>query len=93
MRSILLLVMSPGNTHESIYYILLCITLVRVSLIFQNGSVAHCISSMRFSILVNGSPFDFFNSSHGLRQGDPLSPILFVVGMKALSKMFSVTYC
>jgi hypothetical protein len=40
-----------------------------------------------FSILVNGSPFGFFSSSHGLRQGDLLSPLLFVIVMEALSGM------
>ncbi|XP_059458413.1 uncharacterized protein LOC132188011 [Corylus avellana] len=51
---------------------------------------AHCISLVLFSILVEGTPFDFFNSSHGLRQGNPLSPFLFVV-VKALSKMLIAT--
>jgi hypothetical protein len=42
---------------------------------------------MRFSILVNGTLSVFFNSTCGLRQGDPLSFLLFVVVMKALSRM------
>ena len=44
-----------------------------------------CISTVRFSILINGSPNDFFGSSRGLCQGDPLSPLLFSIVMEALS--------
>ena len=46
-----------------------------------------CISTVQFSILVNGSPVKFFGSSKGLRQGDPLSPMLFLVMMEVFSKM------
>jgi hypothetical protein len=41
--------------------------------------IAYCTSSVRFSILDNGSPNGLFSSSNGLRQGDPLSPLLFVL--------------
>jgi hypothetical protein len=40
--------------------------------------------------LINGSPAGFFNSSRGVRQGDPLSLFLFVIVMEALSRMAKV---
>ena len=46
-----------------------------------------CISTIRFSILINGSPQGFFTSSRGLRQGDPLSPLLFVIVMGDLKSL------
>jgi hypothetical protein len=53
--------------------------------------IEFCISTVKFSILANGTLSGFFQSSRGLRQGDPLSRLLFVVDMESLSRMLNAT--
>jgi hypothetical protein len=53
------------------------------------GWIHQCVSTVCVFVLINGTPTDFFKNSRGVRQGDPLSPLLFVVVMEAFSRMMN----
>ena len=57
----------------------------------MEGWIKTCVTSVRFLVLLNGFLEGFFRSSCGLRQGDPLSPVLFLLIMEVLSKLLRKT--
>ncbi|KAJ0533882.1 putative RNA-directed DNA polymerase [Helianthus annuus] len=46
--------------------------------------ISGCLKSGRGSVLVNGSPTEEFQYKRGLRQGDPISPFLFILALEVL---------
>ena len=67
------------------------------SLLCQLGFPAHfvllvmqCISSASYSVAVNGDIHGFFPGKSGVRQGDPLSPYIFICCMEYFSRMLSL---
>nr|GEZ42040.1 RNA-directed DNA polymerase, eukaryota, reverse transcriptase zinc-binding domain protein [Tanacetum cinerariifolium] len=58
---------------------------------FENkwrGWIRGCLNSSKALVLVNGSPTNEFSFHKGLRQGDPLSPFLFILVMESLQVSF-----
>ncbi|GJY31196.1 RNA-directed DNA polymerase, eukaryota [Tanacetum coccineum] len=50
--------------------------------------IMSCLKSSKGSVLVNGSPTPEFHFYKGLKQGDPLSPFLFILVMETLHLSF-----
>ena len=51
--------------------------------------VMSCIFSTSTFLLVNGSQLDSFEPSRGLRQGNPISPYIFILCMEFLSSLIN----
>ena len=48
-----------------------------------------CVSKVKYTVLVNGYPCGHITPTTGIRQGNPISPYLFLICAEALSSMLT----
>ncbi|KAL5579576.1 hypothetical protein UlMin_012018 [Ulmus minor] len=51
--------------------------------------IVTCCSTPKMTLMLNGAPIRSFFPKRGLRQGDPLSPYLFILCMEVLSRLIN----
>ena len=49
--------------------------------------IMNCVSSVSYSVLISGEAYGNISSSRGIRQGDPLSPCLFLLCAEGFSAL------
>jgi hypothetical protein len=84
----LILKLDLRKAYDRVSWNFLRLMLIQIGLKWEVAQwIMGCVTSANFVVLVNGSPTEFFKSYRGLRQGCPLSPLLFLLVVEGFSRM------
>lgn len=59
----------------------------RILMLSQSPWGMQCVTTIKYSVLVNGVLIDNFTPSREIRQEDSISPYLFLLGVEGLSAL------
>ena len=82
----LILKLDLKKAYNRVNWAFLMLVLLQIGLgLSITNWVMSCVTSVSFAVFINGSASKFLKASRGLRKGCPLSPLLFLLIMEALS--------
>jgi hypothetical protein len=80
--------MDLSKAYNKTNWLYLRLILIHVGFnLFVVNWIMSCVSSVNFSLLINGVASNFFKPTRGLRKGCPLSPLLFLLVVEGISRI------
>jgi hypothetical protein len=81
--------LNMSKTYDRVEWGFLEAVMIRMGAPSWVALIMECISTVTYSVIVNGQPVGNIRPSRGLRQGDPLSPYLFLLCAEVLSSQLN----
>ena len=85
-RQVFILKLDLVKAFDRVNWTFLRLVLLQIGIpVIGVNWIMGCVESSNFAVLINGTPYNFFSSSRGIKQGCPLSPLLFILIIESLS--------